>query len=127
LGGRTLKRPSKYRTTLSFSSGGVLRGGARVSRRAAQQAEAFPEIADRAESISGEPSFQEGRFIMPKAKTNRSAAKRFRKTGGSKVKRGHATRRHLLTPKSTKRKRQARRSNYIASANMRDLERLLPN
>ena len=64
---------------------------------------------------------------MPKAKTNRSAAKRFRKTGGSKVKRGHATRRHLLTSKSTKRKRHNRRTNYVNAGNMRDIERLLPN
>lgn len=64
---------------------------------------------------------------MPKAKTNRSAAKRFRKTGGSKVKRGHASRRHLLTSKSTKRKRHARGANYVNPGNMRDLERLLPN
>lgn len=64
---------------------------------------------------------------MPKAKTNRSAAKRFRKTGGSKVKRGHAKRRHLLTSKPTKRKRHARRTNYVSPANSRDLERLLPN
>ena len=42
---------------------------------------------------------------MPKMKTNRAARKRFRKTGGSKIKRGTAYRRHLLTNKKPKRRR----------------------
>ena len=43
---------------------------------------------------------------MPKIKTVRGAAKRFKKTGGGGFKRKHANRRHILTKKSTKRKRQ---------------------
>ncbi|HYE25333.1 MAG TPA: 50S ribosomal protein L35, partial [Clostridia bacterium] len=43
---------------------------------------------------------------MPKLKTHSGAAKRFKKTGTGKVKRGHAFQRHILTSKPTKRKRQ---------------------
>ena len=63
---------------------------------------------------------------MPKMKTNRGAAKRFSKTGGSKVKRGKAFRRHILTTKSRKRKRKMRAGGYIAESDMRELRALLP-
>ena len=63
---------------------------------------------------------------MPKMKTNRGAAKRFRKTGGSKVKRGAAYRRHILTSKSPKQKRQLRKGHYVSEADMKELQRLLP-
>ena len=43
---------------------------------------------------------------MPKLKTHSGAAKRFKKTGTGKIKRGHAFKRHILTSKGTKRKRQ---------------------
>ena len=43
---------------------------------------------------------------MPKIKTNRGAAKRFKRTGNGGLKCGHSHRRHILTKKSTKRKRQ---------------------
>lgn len=59
-------------------------------------------------------------------KSNRAARKRFRKTGGSKIKRGTAFRRHILTKKNSKRKRQLRKGKYVSPANSRDLERLLP-
>ena len=42
---------------------------------------------------------------MPKLKTHSGAAKRFKKTGTGKFKRGHAFKRHILTSKATKRKR----------------------
>ncbi|HYG06890.1 MAG TPA: 50S ribosomal protein L35, partial [Stenotrophomonas sp.] len=45
---------------------------------------------------------------MPKIKTNRAAAKRFRKTASGKYKAGHANRSHILTKKATKRKRNLR-------------------
>lgn len=64
---------------------------------------------------------------MPKMKTNRAAAKRFRKTGGSKIKRGTAYRRHILTSKSPKRKRQLRKGHYVAAVDAPRVERLLPN
>lgn len=62
---------------------------------------------------------------MPKTKTNRGAAKRFRKTGGTKIKRGSAFRRHILTSKSPKRKRQLRKGHYVAPADMKSIKRLL--
>ena len=65
-------------------------------------------------------------ILMPKMKTNRGAAKRFRKTGGSRVKRGSAYRRHILTKKTTKRKRQLRKLSYIAKGDMASLDKLLP-
>ena len=50
---------------------------------------------------------------MPKIKTNRAAAKRFKKTGTGKLKRNKAYKSHILTKKSTKRKRNLRQSdNY---------------
>jgi len=47
---------------------------------------------------------------MPKQKTHRGAAKRFKVTAKGKVKRGHSMRSHILTKKSTKRKRKLRKS-----------------
>lgn len=65
---------------------------------------------------------------MPKMKTNRAAAKRFSKTGGGKFKRSQAFRRHILTKKTSKNKRQLRGPAYVSSANIRAVEeRLLPN
>lgn len=50
---------------------------------------------------------------MPKAKTNKSVAKRFRVTGTGKIKRNKANKRHLLSGRTTKRKRQLRRSEIL--------------
>ena len=50
---------------------------------------------------------------MPKIKTHRAAAKRFRKTASGKYKAGHANKSHILTKKSTKRKRGLRATNII--------------
>ena len=63
---------------------------------------------------------------MPKLKTKRGAAKRFKKTGSGKFKRSHANRRHILTTKSPKRKRQLRGGTLVDDTNQRALERLLP-
>ena len=52
-------------------------------------------------------------FAMPKIKTNRAAAKRFRKTASGKYKCGHANKSHILTKKATKRKRNLRRAGVI--------------
>jgi len=64
---------------------------------------------------------------MPKIKTNRSAAKRFKKTGTGKVvfSKSHAN--HILTKKTTKRKRSLRKSHIIDKTNMREVRLLLPN
>lgn len=53
---------------------------------------------------------------MPKMKTHRGAAKRFSLTATGKVKRNKAYRSHILTKKSSKRKRNLRRSGLIATA-----------
>jgi large subunit ribosomal protein L35 len=62
---------------------------------------------------------------MPKMKTNRSAAKRFKLTGRGKVKRGHAYTSHILTSKTTKRKRNLRKPALISKPDTRRVKRLL--
>lgn len=64
---------------------------------------------------------------MPKIKTNRSAAKRFKKTGTGKVvyRKSHAS--HILTTKSRKRKRTLRKAHIVDKTNMREIKLLLPN
>jgi large subunit ribosomal protein L35 len=64
---------------------------------------------------------------MPKIKTCRAAAKRFKKTGSGKYKfrKSHAS--HILTKKSTKRKRSLRLDQMIDRDNMQEVRRLLPN
>ena len=62
---------------------------------------------------------------MPKMKTNKSAAKRFKKTGSGKVKRGHAYTSHILTKKSPKRKRQLRKSALVSGADEKRIKRLI--
>ena len=62
---------------------------------------------------------------MPKLKTNRGAAKRFRKNAGGGYKRRQGYRNHILTKKSTKRKRQLRNLKDIAKADVPLIKRLL--
>jgi large subunit ribosomal protein L35 len=63
---------------------------------------------------------------MPKMKTNRGAAKRFKVSGAGKVIRSKAFARHILTKKTTKRKRSLRKSSVVDSANMKGIRKLLP-
>src|SRR3546814_21040103 len=63
---------------------------------------------------------------MPKIKTHRGAAKRFRKTASGKYKAGHANRSHILTKKPTKRKRNLRQTNHVRAADAGRLDRMLP-
>ena len=63
---------------------------------------------------------------MPKMKTNRGAAKRFKTTASGKVKRSRAFARHILTTKNTKRKRGLRRPAETAAADVGALKKLLP-
>ena len=63
---------------------------------------------------------------MPKMKTNRGAAKRFRRSASGGFKRNQSHRRHILTKKSTKRKRQLRSPLQIASVDTRMVNRMLP-
>lgn len=63
---------------------------------------------------------------MPKMKTNRSAAKRFRFTGSGKIKRAKAYKSHLLTKKDSKRKRNLRKSAILSDADFKKVRKLLP-
>ena len=63
---------------------------------------------------------------MPKMKTNRGAAKRFKLTGSGKIKRNKAFSSHILTKKSTKRKRGLRQSGLVDSANVKAIRKILP-
>ncbi len=64
---------------------------------------------------------------MPKLKTNRGAAKRFKRTAsGSLFKRISSHRRHILTKKSAKRKRHLRDGTYLAPADNRAARRMIP-
>ncbi len=63
---------------------------------------------------------------MPKMKTNRGAAKRLKVTGTGKVMRRKAFASHILTSKSTKRKRGLRQGTGVDSANLKMVRKLLP-
>jgi large subunit ribosomal protein L35 len=63
---------------------------------------------------------------MPKMKTKRGAAKRFKATGSGKIKRAKAFTSHILTKKSTKRKRNLRKSALVNSTDIKGIRRILP-
>ncbi len=63
---------------------------------------------------------------MPKLKTHRGAAKRFGLTAKGKIKRSKAFASHILTKKTTKRKRGLRRATVVDSANYKEIKRLIP-
>ncbi len=63
---------------------------------------------------------------MPKMKTNRGAAKRFKTSGSGKIVRNKAFSSHILTKKSTKRKRNLRKSAVLDSANLKGVRRMIP-
>lgn len=63
---------------------------------------------------------------MPKIKTNQSAAKRFKKTGTGKLKRMKAYKSHILTKKSTKRKRNLRKATLIDSTKEKNMKQIMP-
>ncbi len=62
---------------------------------------------------------------MPKMKTHRGAAKRFKVTKKGKVKYRRGYRNHLLTHKRSKRKRQLRKDGYLAKQDAKNIKRLL--
>ena len=62
---------------------------------------------------------------MPKLKTNRAAHKRFRVTGTGKMKRTKAYGSHILTKKTTKRKRHLRKGTTVAASDARRVRRML--
>jgi len=63
---------------------------------------------------------------MPKLKTHRGAAKRFKVTGTGKIKRRSANKRHLLTGKSAKRTRRLRIAALVSAGEYVNIKRLLP-
>ena len=63
---------------------------------------------------------------MPAMKTSRSAAKRFKKTGTGKLVRNKAYKRHILTKKSTKRKRNLRKPTLADATNIKTMKKIMP-
>jgi large subunit ribosomal protein L35 len=63
---------------------------------------------------------------MPKLKTNRAAAKRFKRTGSGKLRRMKANKSHILTKKTRKRKRNLRKSTILSDADSRKVEMMVP-
>ena len=63
---------------------------------------------------------------MPKMKTKKSAAKRFKVRAGGSIKRSQAFMRHILTKKSTKTKRQLRGSTAVHESNMNSVRAMMP-
>ncbi len=63
---------------------------------------------------------------MPKMKTRKSAAKRFKLTGTGKIKRRKAFMSHILTKKSPKRKRQLGKDTILAPANVKSVRKMIP-
>ena len=63
---------------------------------------------------------------MPKLKSNKGAAKRFKKTASGGFKRKQSHLRHILTKKSTKRKRHLRNTEMVAAADVASVNRMLP-
>ena len=62
---------------------------------------------------------------MPKMKTNRSAMKRFKVTGGGKIKRAKANKNHILTKKGAKRKLHLRQGGYVHPSVQKNIEKLI--
>ena len=63
---------------------------------------------------------------MPKLKTKKGVAKRFKITKSGRVKKHSANRGHLLSKKSSKRKRKLRRSSYLTNTEAKKIRRMLP-
>jgi len=63
---------------------------------------------------------------MPKIKTNRAAAKRFKRTGSGKYVFSKSNASHILTKKTRKRKRALRQKQVIDATNMKQVRRMLP-
>lgn len=63
---------------------------------------------------------------MPKMKTSRAAAKRFKLTGSGELKRNKAYKSHILTKKTAKRKRNLRKAALVDSTNVKNMKKILP-
>ncbi|MCR5177498.1 MAG: 50S ribosomal protein L35 [Lachnospiraceae bacterium] len=64
--------------------------------------------------------------MQKKMKTSRAAAKRFKVTGSGKLMRNKAYKRHILTKKSTKRKRNLRQDSVVDETNVKNMRKILP-
>jgi large subunit ribosomal protein L35 len=85
-------------------------------------------MAIEAPSAPGEPPCRAANQErqMPKMKTKRGAAKRFKAQGSGGIKRGKAFLRHILTKKSTKRKRNLRGTTQVHESNERGVRAMMP-
>jgi large subunit ribosomal protein L35 len=70
--------------------------------------------------------FETAEVVMPKLKTHKGAAKRFKKTASGKVKRGHAKLRHILTSKEKKTKRKLGKSALVSEGDLAKVLRMIP-
>ena len=82
--------------------------------------EKAPKVEGRSNNYFKEES------IMPKMKTSRAAAKRFKVTGTGKLKRNKAYKRHILTKKTTKNKRNLRKPAMVDATNVKNMKKILP-
>jgi large subunit ribosomal protein L35 len=82
--------------------------------------------ADKTRIPRGACSATKKEAVMPKMKTKKSAAKRFRVRPGGTVKRGQAFKRHILTKKTTKNKRHLRGAVTVHETNMRQMAQMMP-
>jgi len=62
---------------------------------------------------------------VPKQKSHRGAKKRFKLTASGKVKRGHSMKNHILTSKTTKRKRHLRKSTLVSKSMEKTIRRMI--
>ncbi len=62
---------------------------------------------------------------MPKQKSHRGAKKRFKLTSSGKIKRGHSMKNHILTSKTTKRKRHLRKSTLVSKSMEKTIKRMI--
>ena len=63
---------------------------------------------------------------MPKMKTHRGAAKRFKRTGSGKIVRAHANKQHILTKKTSRRKRRLRKSALVHPSDVGRIQHMVP-
>jgi large subunit ribosomal protein L35 len=98
-------------------------------QRAGLVTDALPEAAaglQDGKSFAGACRSNLKGAVMPKMKTKKSAAKRFRVRPGGTVKRGQAFKRHILTKKTTKNKRHLRGAVNVHETNMGHMKQMLP-
>jgi len=63
---------------------------------------------------------------VPKIKTNKAAAKRFRVTGSGRIKRNKGYKQHILSSKNKKRKRHLRQSTMVSAVETKNIRKLIP-